>query len=148
MGDVYSAVMAGAEVIALIDGIFEGGPSVWHKEILFALSRGVRVVAGGSLGALRAAETHRFGTEGVGETFAWFRDEVLEDDDEVAVAFGSAAEGFRPSSDAMVSLRWGSVRPEIGRSLRPRRTVSWSPRARLATIPTVIGARCSTISDG
>jgi hypothetical protein len=107
MGDIYSSVMAGAASIGLVDGVFEGVPSVWHKEILFALSRGVRVVAGASMGALRAAETHVFGTEGVGSVFEWYRDGVLEDDDEVAVVHGPATDGFRPLSDAMVSLRWG-----------------------------------------
>jgi len=107
MGDIFRAVESGAQEVGMIDGYFEHVPSVWHKEILFALSRGVRVVGGGSMGALRAAETHTFGTEGVGTIFRWYRDGYIEHDDEVAVAHAPQSEGWRPSSEALVNLRWG-----------------------------------------
>ena len=57
-GDVYLAVKRGATVIAIIDGVFEQVPSVWHKEVLYALSLGVHVFGASSMGALRAAELH------------------------------------------------------------------------------------------
>ncbi|MEJ0097006.1 MAG: TfuA-like protein [Bauldia sp.] len=50
------AVLAGASVIGLVDGVFENVASVWHKEILYALSEGVQVFGAASMGALRAAD--------------------------------------------------------------------------------------------
>jgi hypothetical protein len=105
MGDVLRAVSDGAQCIAIVDGVFERVPSVWHKEILFALSRGIPVYGASSMGALRAVECHAFGMIGVGRVFESFRDGVLEDDDEVAVAHASAEHGYRCLSDAMVNIR-------------------------------------------
>jgi len=107
MGDIHRLMARGPTVIAIIDGLFEQTPAVWHKEILFALSRGVRVLGASSMGALRAAELAAFGMEGVGEVFAAFHDGTLEDDDEVAVVHASASEGYRSLSDAMVNIRAG-----------------------------------------
>jgi hypothetical protein len=107
MGDVFGLVDRQPAAIAIIDGLFEQTPAVWHKEILFALSQGIRVFGASSMGALRAAELHAFGMEGVGEIFESFRDEILEDDDEVAVVHGAEAEGYRCLSDAMVNIRHG-----------------------------------------
>jgi hypothetical protein len=107
MGDIYRLMASRPRVIAIIDGLFEQTPAVWHKEILFALSRGVRVLGASSMGALRAAELAAFGMEGVGEVFEAFHRGELEDDDEVAVAHAPAADGYRSLSDAMVNLRAG-----------------------------------------
>jgi hypothetical protein len=107
MGDVFRLMARRPRVIAIIDGLFEQTPAVWHKEILFAISKGVRVLGASSMGALRAAELEAFGMEGVGEVFQAFHRGELEDDDEVAVAHASAAEGYRSLSDAMVNLRAG-----------------------------------------
>lgn len=106
-GDVYLAVKDGAMVIGIIDGFFEQVPSVWHKEILYALSRGVHVFGAASMGALRAAELHPFGMIGVGRIFEAYRDGVLEDDDEVVVAHASQDLKFRVLSEAMVNVRDG-----------------------------------------
>lgn len=65
-GDVYRAAQTAPDVIAIIDGYFEGVPSVWHKEILWAMSRGIHVFGASSMGALRAAELHSFGMRGCG----------------------------------------------------------------------------------
>ena len=45
-----------AEAIGIIDGYFERVPSVWHKEILWAMAEGIHVFGSASMGALRAAE--------------------------------------------------------------------------------------------
>ncbi len=70
-GDVYRAVTAvePLESIGIIDGQFDHVPAVWHKEILWAMDWGVHVYGSASMGALRAAELHAFGMEGVGEIF-------------------------------------------------------------------------------
>ncbi len=104
-GDVYRIVQAGAGAIGLIDGYFEGMPAVWHKEILWALSRGVHVFGSASMGALRGAELCAFGMHRVGQIFEAYRDGVLEDDDEVAVVHGPAEVGYVALSEPMVNIR-------------------------------------------
>ena len=104
-GDVYRAVMEGASSVGIIDGFFENVPAVWHKEVLFALSRGIPVYGAASMGALRAAELAAFGMRGVGAIFEAFHDGILEDDDEVAVIHGPAELGYPQLSEAMVNIR-------------------------------------------
>jgi hypothetical protein len=104
-GDVYRAAVNRPRAIGVIDGFFSGAPSVWHKEILWAMSEGVHVFGSASMGALRAAELHAFGMRGIGRIFEAFRDGVLEDDDEVAVVHGPAEIGYLPASEAMVNIR-------------------------------------------
>jgi hypothetical protein len=105
MGDVYALMERRPATIAIIDGTFQSAPAVWHKEILYALARGVRVIGSSSMGALRAAELHTFGMEGVGAIYEAFRDGVYNDDDEVAVAHAAGEHGYRALSDAMVNIR-------------------------------------------
>jgi hypothetical protein len=104
-GDVYRAVRQGAESIGLVDGYFHQVPAVWHKEILWAMAEGVEVFGSASMGALRAAELHAFGMQGVGRIFEAYRDGLIEDDDEVAVRHGPAEVGYLAVSDAMVNIR-------------------------------------------
>ncbi len=110
-GDIAAAVREGAETVVLIDGHFEQVPSVWHKEILWALSEGVRVCGAASMGALRAAELAQFGMIGAGRVFEAYRagrfapfDDPFEDDDEVAVLHGPAEAGY-PATEALVDIR-------------------------------------------
>ena len=110
MGDLYTLVRTRAKPgdrVAIVDGFFEQVPAVWHKEILYAIQEGVAVYGASSMGALRAAELHAFGMRGVGRIFEAYRDLVLEDDDEVAVAHATREEGYRSISTAMVSIRFG-----------------------------------------
>jgi hypothetical protein len=93
--------------IGIVDGLFEQVPTVWHKEILFALTKGVRVFGASSMGALRAAELHTFGMEGVGSVFEAFRDGTYRDDDEVTIVHAPAEDGYQPLSEAMVNIRRG-----------------------------------------
>jgi hypothetical protein len=104
-GDVCRVTPERPEAIGIIDGYFQSVPTVRHKEILWAMSRGIHVFGSASMGALRAAELTPFGMEGVGTIFELYRDEVLEDDDEVAVAHGPAEAGFCAASEAMVNIR-------------------------------------------
>ena len=55
--------------ILLIDGVFTQQLSVWHKEILYAMERGVAVYGSSSMGALRVAETAAFGARGFGQIY-------------------------------------------------------------------------------
>ena len=50
-GDVYAATRFRPWAIGIVDGYFERVPAVWHKEILWAMSQGVRVYGAASMGA-------------------------------------------------------------------------------------------------
>ncbi len=104
-GDVYLATLERPTAIGIIDGFFEGVPSVWHKEILWALRQGIPVLGAASMGALRAAEMDTFGMIGIGEIYAAYRDGGIEDDDEVALVHGPAELGYPALSVAMVNIR-------------------------------------------
>lgn len=104
-GDVYRVAGDKPAAIGIIDGFFEGVPSVWHKEILWAIEQGIPVFGSASMGALRAAELADFGMIGVGRIFEDYRDGILQDDDEVAVLHSPAELGFQPLSEPMVSIR-------------------------------------------
>jgi hypothetical protein len=104
-GDIYRVARKKPRAIGLIDGRFETVPSVWHKEILWALAHGIHVYGAASMGALRAAELDRFGMVGVGSIYEDFRTGILQDDDEVAVVHAPAELGYRPLSEAMVDIR-------------------------------------------
>lgn len=104
-GDVYRVARTKAGVIGLIDGRFETLPSVWHKEILWALARGIHVYGAASMGALRAAELARFGMVGVGSIYRDFQSGMLQDDDEVAVLHAPGDLRHQPLTEAMVDIR-------------------------------------------
>ena len=105
-GDVLRAALnEQTRVIGIIDGFFERAPSVWHKEILWAMARGVHVFGAGSIGALRAVELGAFGMEGVGKVYEDFAAGHLEDDDEVAVIHAPEEFHYRPITEAMVDVR-------------------------------------------
>jgi hypothetical protein len=108
-GDVFAVLPRRPLAIALVDGVFEGAPSVWHHELLAALDAGVAVYGGGSMGALRAAELWPLGVVGVGTVFGWYRDGALNDDDEVAIYHAPAERGSRPYTVPLVDVRWAIV---------------------------------------
>jgi hypothetical protein len=118
-GDLYRAAQRRPRTIGIIDGYFDGVPSVWHKEILWAMAQGIHVLGSASMGALRAAELHDFGMRGVGRIFEAYRagalppwPEPFEDDDEVAVIHGPAETGYLALSEAMVNIRVTLARAE------------------------------------
>jgi hypothetical protein len=121
-GDVYRVALKRPRAIGIIDGYFQSIPTVRHKEILWAMSRGIHVFGSASIGALRAAELAAFGMEGVGTIFELYREGMLEDDDEVAIAHGPPETGFVAGSEAMVNIRQTLQKAErvgiISRELR------------------------------
>ena len=104
-GDVYRVALQRPASIGIIDGYFEGVPSVMHKEIQWALSEGVPVFGSASMGALRAAELSDVGMQGLGRIFESYRDRLIEDDDEVAVLHAPAELGYKSLTVPMVSIR-------------------------------------------
>lgn len=103
-GDIARAVLDGANVIGLIDGVFENVAAVWHKEILYALSAGVQTFGAASMGALRAAECAPFGMVGVGRVFDDYASGRLIDDDAVAQVHGPEELRHMALSEPLVNI--------------------------------------------
>jgi hypothetical protein len=104
-GDLYLAALQRPALIGIIDGYFELVPTVWHKEILWAMTQGIHVYGAASTGALRAAELAEFGMAGVGQIYRRFHSGELTDDDEVAVLHGPAELGYLQVTEPMVNFR-------------------------------------------
>ncbi|MFC7623441.1 TfuA-like protein [Microlunatus sp. GCM10028923] len=96
--------------LLVIDGLFEQVASVRHKELLYALSQGVRVFGASSMGALRAAELGEFGMIGVGRVHDQYALGDIDGDDEVAISHSSADDGWQPLSESLVNIRWATGR--------------------------------------
>ena len=104
-GDLYLAALQRPALIVIIDGYFERVPTVWHKEILWAMAEGIHVYGAASTGALRAAELADFGMKGVGRIYRQFHNGELTDDDEVAVLHGPPEVGYVQLTEPMVDVR-------------------------------------------
>lgn len=103
-GDIYRAAQEGAQIIVLIDGVFFQDCSVAHKEFIYALDAGARVLGASSMGALRASELDVYGMEGIGLIYQAYRSGQLESDDEVALTFDPFT--WEPRSEPLVNIRF------------------------------------------
>jgi len=103
-GDIFRAVQEGAGIIGLIDGVFFQACAIAHREILYALEEGVKVIGASSMGALRASELDVYGMEGVGRIYELYKKGELVSDDEVALLFDPGT--FRPVSEPLVNIRY------------------------------------------
>jgi len=120
-GDLLRLLERLPDVIGIIDGYFFQMPAVLHKEIMYAMECGARVLGASSMGALRAAELDVFGMEGVGEIYRLYKQELIDGDDEVAMVHADAQSGFRPLSEPLVNIRH-NVRRARARKLISART--------------------------
>ncbi len=118
-GDLWRALSLRPRAIALVDGVFEAQPSVWHHEVLAALDAGVAVFGGGSMGALRAAELSGHGMVGVGAIFEAYQRGELVDDAEVALLHADAEHGFRGLTVPLVNVRHAARRAQEEGVLSP-----------------------------
>ena len=109
-GDILGVLKYKPSYLAVIDGNFGTKPSVWHKEILYALYSGCAIYGASSMGALRAAELHDQGMVGVGQVFEWYRDGYITSDDEVALVHGPEETGYKTMSTALVDIRFAVLR--------------------------------------
>ena len=103
-GDLYLAAREGAEIILLIDGVFFQECSVAHKEVIYALEAGAKVLGASSMGALRASELDIYGMEGIGKIYQAYKSGHLVSDDEVALTFDPFS--YEPSSEPLVNIRF------------------------------------------
>jgi hypothetical protein len=126
LGSVFRAMERGYRRIGIIDGFFGNTPSVWHKEILFAISKGFEVSGAASTGALRAAELAPYGMRGIGNIYRLYRRASIADDDEVCVTHAIAEMDFMPLSEPMISIRYTL------RDLRRRGVVSRDEETKIA----------------
>ena len=104
------AINDGAEIIGIIDGVFHQSPAVAHKEIMKALDKGITVVGGCSMGALRASELDDLGMIGVGEIYKMYRNGTITSDDDVAVSFDP--ETKTALGEALVNIEYKLSRAE------------------------------------
>ena len=112
--------------VIVIDGEFGQSLSVSPNEILRLLDNGTRVVGAASMGALRAAELHRYGMEGRGWIFDQYHSGRLDGDDEVAVMYSPY--DLQPLTVPLVNVRrWlerhvaaGELDPGMARRLLAR----------------------------
>jgi hypothetical protein len=112
--------------LILIDGEFHQNLSVWVKEIVYALHKGLKVYGSSSMGALRAADLERCGMVGYGQIYEWYRDGIIDDDSEVAVSY---SEDYSKATVPLVNIR-ASVKDEDGlnRILELSRGIHYSSR--------------------
>ncbi len=103
-GDIIKALKDDPDLIAIIDGVFHKEPAVSHKEILEAIKKGVTLVGGASMGALRASELDDFGMIGVGRVYQDYSKGVIESDDDVAVVINP--ETLEQLSEALISMNY------------------------------------------
>ena len=119
-GDLKKAVRDGAKIIGIIDGTFFNDSPVGHKEILAVLKKGITVVGGSSMGALRASELDVFGMVGVGRIYECYRSARIEADDEVAVTYSPVT--GEQLSEPLVNVRYQLKAAELDGSYHKRRT--------------------------
>ncbi|MFZ3147515.1 MAG: TfuA-related McrA-glycine thioamidation protein [Methanothrix sp.] len=103
-GDIYQAAKEGAGIILLIDGVFFQECSVAHKEVIYALETGAKVLGASSMGALRASELDIYGMEGIGKIYQAYKSGHLVSDDEVALVFDPFS--WEPRSEPLVNIRF------------------------------------------
>jgi len=113
-GDILSAINDSPDIIGIIDGVFHQHPAVGHKEILEAIKKGITVVGGGSMGALRASELDDLGMIGVGYVYNEYATGNIESDDDVAITFDNFT--GEPVSEALVNIDYklnGAIKNNI-----------------------------------
>ena len=138
-GDILSvAVQYKPKIICLIDGIFSQTLSVWHKEILYAISQGTTVIGASSMGALRAAEMAACGMVGIGKIFELYHSGKVLHDDEVALIHGPQEEDYIPLSIPLINIRCSlQNHPDSEQILESLRKIDY-PNRSFDTIQSVV----------
>lgn len=103
-GDIYSILAMNFNAILIVDGLFHGVPSVWHREIMAAIQNNLIVVGASSMGALRATELYKDGMIGVGQVFEWYKTGVIDADDEVALSH-APTKPYQALTEPLVDIR-------------------------------------------
>jgi hypothetical protein len=101
-GDLAS-IPEGVRVVGIVDGVMLNDAAVGHREIIALMARGIKVLGGGSMGALRAAELADFGMVGIGRIFEEYASGRVEGDDEVVLSYDPYT--LLPLSEPMINIR-------------------------------------------
>ena len=112
--DILYVINDSPDIIGIIDGVFHQTPAVGHKEILKAIDKGITVVGGGSMGALRASELDSLGMIGIGYVYNAYANGDIESDDDVAITFDKHT--GEPLSEALINIDYklsGAVEKDI-----------------------------------
>ncbi|MGB9979120.1 TfuA-related McrA-glycine thioamidation protein [Methanobacterium sp.] len=107
-GDIAAALHDNPDIIGIIDGVFHQQPAVSHREILDALKKGITIVGGASMGALRASELDDFGMIGIGYVYNQYKNGFIESDDDVAIVINPV--NLKQLSDSLVSIDYNFKR--------------------------------------
>ena len=86
-GDLLQAQRQGFKHIILVDGQFGKAASVWHKEIIYLLAKGIHITGIASLGALRAIECQPYGMKAHGQVVDFITHSSDFDDADVMVNY-------------------------------------------------------------
>lgn len=117
--DVMSAVHRHApDVLVIADIRVWPSMSVLHKELIWALAKGVRIIGTAAGGALRAAELAFCGMKGHGRVYEMTASGQIEDDAEVFCLWKKNDAGYTRQTVPLVNIRAtlarSKVRDEIG----------------------------------
>jgi hypothetical protein len=127
-GDVFAALRRQPRAIALIDGVFEASPSVWHHELIAAQAAGVRVLGASSMGALRAAELPGV-VRPVGTVAQRYVSGDWNDDAFVALLHADASRGYRALTVPHVNV-WATLQLAVRRRVLTRaQAARWERRS-------------------
>ena len=74
-GDILNTVINNPSIdgILLADGFFYENYSPMHREIVYAINSGIKVIGCSSMGAIRAVELEGYGMIGKGEVFKYYK---------------------------------------------------------------------------
>ncbi len=75
------------DIVGIIDDYSGMLESVWHNEILYVIEKGIKVFGAGAIGAIRAAELNKFGMQGVGTVYKFYKSNQIASDVEVVSVF-------------------------------------------------------------
>ena len=105
-GDILNTVIEETKVdgIILADGYFYENYSPMHREIIFAINSGIKVIGCSSMGALRAVELENHGMIGHGEVFEFYKKYPETSDDEVGLIH-EATYPYSPITIPLINLR-------------------------------------------
>ena len=110
-GDITAALDEEPQVLVLLDGYYFDGcdhlvPAVKPQELLSALDAGVQIIGAASMGAIYATELNQYGIVGVGQVFEWFRDGILQGNDELIILHLPQEFGYQGITVAVVEVRY------------------------------------------
>ena len=135
-GDILNTVIDKPSIdgILLADGFFYENYSPMHREIIYAINSGVKVIGCSSMGAIRAVELEAYGMIGKGDVYKYFKKYPETSDDEVGLIHEKSYP-YTPITIPLVNLRIlltkiskGKDKDAIRNSIRYLSTISFDKR--------------------